>query len=357
MTVPIPTTLEELLTPEWLNAALGTRYPGIEVTRVIPGDVISRVSTNARFTIECAGTLPDGLSPNLCAKGYFTEIGVQSRFAGVPEAIFYREIASPSEIRTLRCVYADYDSESMANVVLTEDVAVQGANFLDARSSYTPDQAAQSLEELAQLHAATWQEPKFAGAAWLDSRMEQYTQIRGIKEISANFDGPVGAGVPDEVRDAQRLYETYSTLAKQIQDESPWSVIHGDAHIGNVYLDAGGRPAFVDWQLVQRGPWYLDVGYHLASALEVEDRRSHERELVAHYLDHLVAGGVTGLDESAVWRGYRRGIVHGFYLWGITFKVDPAITTRLLTRLGTAAADHDSFAAVMTSAVPTPPPG
>lgn len=44
---------------------------------------------------------------------------------------------------------------------------------------------------------------------------------------------------------------------------------------------------------VQRGPWYLDVGYHIASALTVEDRRAHEDELVRHYLDRLVAAGGT----------------------------------------------------------------
>jgi len=349
MTVPIPMTLEELLTPKWLDAALGTRYPGIEVTRVVPGEVISRVATNARFTMECAGGLPDGLSPHLCAKGYFTETGAQARFAGVPEALFYKEIAASSGVRTLRCVYADYDTESMFNVVLTEDVAVEGAKFLDSRSSYTPDQAAQSLEELARLHAATWEGPQFADAAWLDSRMEQYTQTRGLEEIAGNFDGPIGAGVPDEVRDARRLYDTYVELGKQVRGESPWCVIHGDAHIGNVYLDGAGRPSLADWQLVQRGPWYVDVGYHIASGLTVEDRRANERDLVSHYLEHLTAGGVKALDESAVWRGLRRGIVHGFSLWGITLKVDPEITTRLLTRLGTAAADHDAFAAVMAS--------
>src|SRR5690606_28593695 len=59
--VPIPLTLDEALTPEWLTAALGTRHPGIEVTAVEPGPVISRVATNARFRIECAGGVPEGL--------------------------------------------------------------------------------------------------------------------------------------------------------------------------------------------------------------------------------------------------------------------------------------------------------
>ncbi len=343
---PIPRTLDEALSPEWLTAALGTRYPGIEVTSVTPGPVISRVATNARFHIECAGGVPDGLSADLCLKGYFSEFGWPYRHAGVPEAGFYRDLAEPLGLHTLRSVYAHLDPETMASAIITEDVVTEGATFLDALSDYSPDQVAQSLGDLAELHAATWAAPRWAAASWLDSRLGVYTQNRGVEEIRGNFEGPVGADVPDEVRDAQLLYDTYSQLAAQVADESPWSVIHGDSHVGNVFLDGSGRPTFVDWQLVQRGPWYLDVGYHLSSALTVEDRRSNEQALVAHYLDRLAAGGVDVPSTDEAWRGVRRGIVHGFYLWGITVKVDPAITSRLQMRLGTAAADHESFAAI-----------
>jgi aminoglycoside phosphotransferase (APT) family kinase protein len=152
--------------------------------------------------------------------------------------------------------------------------------------------------------------------------------------------------VPDETRDAQRLADAYRALVAQVRGATPWSVIHGDAHVGNLYLDGAGRPSFVDWQLVQRGPWYLDVGYHLASALTVEDRRRTEKDLVRHYLDRLGAAGVDAPSWDDAWLGIRRGVLHGFYLWGITLKVDPAVTSVLLRRLGTAAADHDALAAV-----------
>ena len=42
----------------------------------------------------------------------------------------------------------------------------------------------------------------------------------------------------------------------------------------------------------------------------------------------------------------RLGFVHGFYLWGITLKVDPRKTAVLLERLGTAVADHDAYAEI-----------
>jgi hypothetical protein len=346
MTAPVPETLEQLLSPSWLTSALTPRFPGVEVTHVTPGPVISRLSTNARFSIECAGGLPEGLSANLCAKGYFTEVGRAFRYVGEPEALFYREAAESTGMRTLHSVYADVDPETKHGVVITEDVVAQGATFLDARSDYSPDQTAASLEELAKLHATTWGNPEYAKADWLASRLESYLMQRGVADILGNFEGPIGSGVPEEMRDAQRLVDSLHWLAKEVDGADPWSVIHGDAHVGNVYLDGAGRPSFLDWQMVQRGPWYLDVGYHLASALTVEDRRSSEQDLVRHYLERLSAAGVDAPSIEQAWLGVRRGIIYGFFLWGITLKVDPAVTAALLTRFGHAAADHDAFAAI-----------
>jgi hypothetical protein len=341
----VPHTLDEVLSPPWLTAALGQRFPGIEVTAVTPGPVVSRVSTNARFQIEGAGGLPAGLSPQLCVKGYFSAAQRPYRHVGESEACFYRYLAEPSGVRTLRPVYADVDPGSRHGVVITEDVVVTGATFLDARSPYSPDQVAASLEELAKLHSSTWQEPRWRDDVWLAPRLESYFGMRGIEDIRGNFDGPIGARVPDSVRRPEPLMTAFRALAAPASSVSLWSVLHGDAHIGNVFLDGAGRPSFLDWQLVQRGPWYLDIGYHIVSALTVEDRRRTERELLAHYLDRLGAGAISTPSFDQAWLGYRRGIVYGFFLWAITLKVDPAITSTLLERLGTAAADHDALRA------------
>jgi hypothetical protein len=344
--VPVPSTLTDLYSPSWLSSALDQRFPGVKVTEVTPGPVISRVSTNARFRIDCDGRRPSGLAANLCAKGYFSADGWSARKVGGIEVAFYRDLAARTGVRTLRSVYADVDPQTGHGVVITEDVVAQGATFLDATSFYTPALAEQSLSELARLHAATWLDPEVAGADWLGPRLQGHTTHRGVKEISSNFGSDVGAGVPEEVRDADRLFAAYQALTVLTGQEAAWTVIHGDAHVGNLYLDAEGRPSFLDWQLVQRGPWYLDVGYHIASALSVPDRRASEKDLLRHYLDELGAGGVRVASWDDAWVGYRRGILHGFYLWAITQKVDPAVTRILQHRLGTAAADHDSYGSV-----------
>ncbi len=337
MTLSIPATLEVATSPEWLSEALGA-----PVASVTAGEVDNRVSTNQPVRVEQT----DGTVRDLWIKGYFSDLGRQYRSAGVPEAAFYRDLVGRTGVRTLRAVAAEVDFETSDNVVVTEDELGRGAHFLHALDPYTPEQAAATLDQLATLHSHTWLDPELADLAWLANRCSFYTLTRGVAEIDVNFGGPIGAGVPEAVRDSQRLFAAYRTLGERVATESPWCVMHGDVHIGNVYLDAEDRPSFCDWQLVQRGPWYLDVGYHVASVLTVDDRRRHEDDLLRHYLERLAAGGVDAPAFDEAQRQIRAGMVHGFYLWGITIKVDPRKTAVLLERLGTAVDDHNAFDAI-----------
>jgi hypothetical protein len=345
----VPDTLEEVLTPAWLSAALGRRFPGIEVVGVHPGPVVSRVSTNARFRVECRDGVPPGLPQDLCVKGYFadcSDTAAASRVAGVPEVLFYRQLAGASGVRTLSCFFADVDPDTQHGIVITGDVAAQGATFLDAHSPYTADQVAESLEQYAILHGRTWGWNR-SGEPWLAPRLKATMRARGLPEISGNFDGPIGSRVPVEVRDAECLLGAVSRLAERLETAEPRCLLHGDAHVGNLYLDAAQRPSLVDWQLVQSGPWYLDVGYHIGCTLNPEERRRAEEDLLAHYLDRLrfETADVPSWDEAR--RGVGMGLVYGFFLWSITLKVAPPITTAMLERLGSAVADHEAFDSVV----------
>ena len=346
----IPETLDEVLSPPWLSEALSTRFPGIEVSGATLGPVISRVSTNARFQIECEQGLPEGLSPLLCAKGYFSEDGAQSRLAGIPEALFYRDLAANSGVRTLPSVCAEIDELASNAILLTEDVAAKGALFLDSLAPYSAAQAIESLEQFATLHGRSWNAPSLAETSWLQPRLAHVLRARGIKEIRGNFDGPIGSKVPLEARDGEKLVRALEALPSIAESNGSWCLLHGDAHVGNIFLDAEGRPSLVDWQLVQRGPWYIDVGYHLGCSLPAEERRLREAELLEGYLDALVAHGVERPSDEEIRLGICCGLVYGFFLWAITLKVEPSITTAMLERLGAAVADHDALNEVLKHA-------
>jgi len=353
----VPDRLESLLDTKWLSDALGMRFPGIEVTAVHEGPVVSRLSTNARFSIECNGGPPDGLSPYLCAKGYFADNQRVLASLGEPEARFYATIAEVTGVRTLRSVYADVHPTTRHGVIITEDVIAAGGSFLDALTPYSVDQTAASLEQFALLHARTWGRAE-QYASWLrpplmpalpdtasraESSTSGFSAMRGVDDVRRNFAGEVGVDVADELRgEPQRVVDAMAALATRPRPDGR-VVIHGDAHVGNLFLDRDGQPALVDWQVMQHNHWSIDVAYHIASALESDDRQRSERDLVAHYLDHLSDNGVERPAAAQAWDDYRIALAYGVFMWGVTLLVDPKITRRLLQRLTDAAAQHDTF--------------
>lgn len=78
-------------------------------------------------------------------------------------------------------------------------------------------------------------------------------------------------------------------------------LVHGDTQVGNTFLDAEGRPGFLDWQCVHVNSAAHDVTYFMTGALEVEDRRRHERALFGFYLDELFGAGGPRLEVEDVW--------------------------------------------------------
>ncbi len=169
-TVQIPDTLDELLTPTWLNAALSSHFPGVDITKVTRGPVVERLSTNARFRIECTLPAPPELPLDLCVKGYFSEQGRSIGSVGEPEACFYRDLSEAAGVHTLRSVWADVDPATHHGVAITGDVVAAGGRFLDALSPYSVEQVAFSLGQLARLHGYAWERPELLRADWLVPR-------------------------------------------------------------------------------------------------------------------------------------------------------------------------------------------
>jgi aminoglycoside phosphotransferase (APT) family kinase protein len=130
--------------------------------------------------------------------------------------------------------------------------------------------------------------------------------------------------------------------------EIPQCFSHGDAHLGNMYFEPDGAPGFLDWQAWQEGPYMHDVAYSIIGNLTVEDRRAHEKELLAGYLAALTAEGITNVPERAeAWEAYRRHAMHGF-MWAFTpVEMQPEeIVTAEGERFGIAVSDLDTFGAL-----------
>ena len=101
---------------------------------------------------------------------------------------------------------------------------------------------------------------------------------------------------------------------------SPQTLLHGDPHIGNTYVLPDGEVGFLDWQMVRRGNWSLDLGYFLQGALTIEDRRRGERDLLDEYRAavELPADEIPTAEE--MWLRYRASVAHGLAIWMATLS-------------------------------------
>ncbi len=341
---PAPIDLDRVLSPEWLGAALARDGAPAAVESVRVVDIFGPSATKARVELEF-GPSSTGLHQAYCIKGFFggDALGYLKSGVQVTEASFYRECAAHLPIRVPDCAYAGVDPATNAGLIVMKDLITAGARFLTALEPYTVEQARGSLDQLARLHATSSTSETLARWPWVRSRIEELTQYQHVPaaRVTELMAAERGEGLPEAVRDGDRIYAALAALGRR-SASSPACLIHGDAHAGNVFETAAGI-GLVDWQLLQRGHWSLDVAYHVAAVLTVEDRRASEEELLRHYLDRYAAYRGAAPDWSEAWARYREALAYGLFLWSITVRVDPPIIRQFIIRLGTAVADHRSM--------------
>lgn len=337
-----PLDLEEMLDPAWLTAALSERHPGVEVASVAVTETLQTIATKVRFRVEYWGDVPASVPRAFCVKGYFHPEFRSSAGGGQVEVRFYRDLAASLPIRVPPCVYTGIDEGTGHGIVVMEDLVAAGATFLTALSPYTADQAAATLDQLARLHASHWDGHAIDDVAWLAPRTRILTSYVTNERLQALLDDPRGDTLPPAIRSAGRARDALLALVDRAS-RSRSTLIHGDAHAGNLFLDAAGDPGLIDWQLAQQGSWAFDVAYHLGAVLAVEERERSERELLRHYLDRLRAYDVDAPSDEEAWEEYRVSLAYGYYLWAMTQRVDRPIIDAFVTRLGTAVASHGSF--------------
>lgn len=337
----IPATLEAALEPAWLTGALAPVSGGRAVTAVETVEVIRTVATKVRFTVAFDGSAePEAF----CIKGLLDvdEATARGGPTMVREADFYTKVGPNVAVRTPICVATITDRTNQQAIVVMRDLIAAGARFCSALEPFTADQAAASIDQLAALHAGR---TMLDGMAWITPRVSELAKMQhiSVETLQDLLDGARGEGLSGGVRNAKRLRAGMLALAER-DAARPQFLVHGDAHAGNIFRDAEGRTGLIDWQLLQRGGWALDLAYHICAVLPIELAEREERTLLDHYLTAMRALGCDMPEREEAWRQYREAVIYGFYLWSITRRVDPPIIELFVNRLGLAVTRHDSHA-------------
>ena len=88
-----------------------------------------------------------------------------------------------------------------------------------------------------------------------------------------------------------------------------------------------------------------DLTQFLVSALSIADRRTHEEDLLRHYLARLADFGVSPPSWHAAWLDYRRHTIYPLVGWLCTDGYQPeSVAAANVAQFGAAAADFDLLA-------------
>jgi Phosphotransferase enzyme family len=292
------------LTPAWVSQALDARHPGVRISAI---EVLEqRGSTNHHVRLglaydERAGA-PDTLFCKMASLDPAHRIAVGATGMGAREARFYADLASSIAMRTPTSYFAASDVDG-AFLLLLEDLKATGCSMSDGTWGIPPDLAAGALEDLAKLHA------QFEDAASLATvRPWISANSPGGSEFTTNMLRHVIDNHRDVLSDAYvavgEMYIADPNAVIALWERGPQTLIHGDAHIGNLFID-GTRVGFLDWGLMTVMPAMRDVSYFLTMGMMTEDRRPVERDLVQHYLDVRHALGGTRISFDDAWREHR----------------------------------------------------
>jgi hypothetical protein len=340
-------TRPEGVTRDWLEAALQTRRPRLRLEAAEVIDVLPGTSTKIRVRIRPKEPDPE-LPVSLIVKGGFEEHSATMGPMYLNEMRFYRDVQPYVAIRSPRCFYTGTEPGSYQSIVIMEDLVPRGVRFCDPLQPQTPAQVARRLSAMARYHAQTWMSADFEPGGrfdWIGGRHEGWSvtyQAHYLEEKRWQhyMEQPRGLAVAAELRDRAWMQHALAALG-EYHREWPVCLCHGDTHLGNLYEEPDGSPGFFDAQ-VARGPWQLEVTYHLVCALDIADRRHHERELLRHYLSQLARHGVEPPAFASAWEAHRREIAYGLFIFLINetrFQTE-AVNTAYTSRFGAAAVDH-----------------
>jgi aminoglycoside phosphotransferase (APT) family kinase protein len=336
----VPRTLDQAQDPVWLTQALTPVTGGAAITDVQIVEVLRTMATKVRFTASWDG--PERSGGAFCLKAFLDVDAESARGAAVTitEADFYAKIAPSLSVRVPSCVAHIVDRAGGQGVIIMRDLIADGARFCTALEPLDLSQASASLDQLARLHAAS---AILRHAPWIGHRVSDFANAQFLPQatLQALLDGPRGAGLEPDVRDAGRLMAGLKALASH-DERQPQTLIHGDCHAGNLFQTPAG-PGLIDWQLLQRGNWALDVAYHIAAVLPVEVAAREEWNLLRDYLDRARGYGCETPSFEAARQQYRAAVVWGYYLWAITRRVEPAVIETFVNRLGSAVTRHESY--------------
>ncbi|HWS91011.1 MAG TPA: phosphotransferase, partial [Mycobacterium sp.] len=295
---------------EDIDAAVLSNIMGTTVrsVRVLSSDA----GTSSRARLVLTGKdVPESVFVKIAAKTAATRLMGELGRLGHTEVRFYSQLA-PQLTGVPQAYGAAFDAWTGRYLLVLEDLPAESCEFPDTLHPLSADQASLIVELLADLHATFWNRLPRDGRGplgWLYTPSGDVTSLltgslmnASIKRLAERTSIPVDRG--------SFIADNYRAVAALI-DTPPHTVMHGDAHPGNMYF-YGGKAGLLDWQAVRRGHPSRELAYTLITSLTPEDRRAGQHDLLDDYRRALAAAGGPDLDRDDLWLRYRQGALYAY---------------------------------------------
>ena len=297
---PIPASVDDL-TSEWFSEALAVDVTGFEVVKAHSG-----TTGRARVRLHSDGAVPETLFLKLQPfdpqqREYVRMVGM-----GVAEASLYAEAGHDLPVRIPQVWHSAFDEADGSFVMVLEDLTASGCRFPTVDDDGVVGVAESLMDESAKLHARYWgQDLPWVRSRALGSGNEPHQQARlgRLSQIVQVAIDRFAADLPTQFRALAELFVGRPADIGRLWNEGDPTLIHGDNHIGNLFVD-GPRTGFFDWAVACRAPAMRDISYVHCNSLPTEVRRDEENGLIARDR-HAMAGLGVELDDQRIEEEYR----------------------------------------------------
>ncbi|MFN3472504.1 MAG: phosphotransferase [Blastomonas sp.] len=355
MPSPSPLQRYEDVTCEWVERALARDFPGVKVAAVRCGPIFGFKRNKFRIEVDYADTVD---RPRTFI--------VKSNFPGENDPQTGSAWAMANELRSLRDLVPMVAAPAMprwhhinvtetASDIVMEDMSPRGAVFFDAYHTLNLGQAMGFIDAFARMYASQWDSPAFAPGGEMGPDTLAGENRRLVNEVY--FPGffnpeswlsyialPRGRALPNAFQDMDRAKATWHAMWSLLK-QTPLVMIHGDEHLGNLFVTADGEPGVIDW-VARPEHWPIGLAYFMLCSLDVLDRRRWDRALIEHFVSRLKAHGVAyppSVEDA--WFLYRCTCFYPVMTWLNNSGIwqPEAINTVNAVRAAMAAIEHDSM--------------
>lgn len=310
----------EQITPAWLSntlAAAGVKATvvDVEVEPIIAG----YYGCSSRLTLRYDrdnDSLPRSLFLKMASEYQSARDNAAQGGMYRYEVGFYRDLANNVNISTPRCYAAEISDDNSAFVLLLEDAAplVQ----LDQLQGLSLAQSQLAVQELAGLHASTWQGKGMESCDW--AKIDEATAdgyVQAMIQLAPAFVERFSADVSSENIEILERVAAQARACWRYQIESKnQASVHCDFRGDNMLFGRrNGKQAMVtiDWVGMLCGSG-RDLAHFLGTSLLPEIRKAHEVDLLTHYHKTLLAQGVTDFTLQECIDDYRRNLFYPLFV-------------------------------------------